>query len=187
MTLPLEPPPSTAPASREEGAAPALGEVPITESTAETIAFILARYHAVHRQELPGLIELARKVESIHAGHPEVPAGIADFLEEIAGRLEQHMQKEELVLFPLIQGGGHPAIGHPIAELLADHDEHTDHVATLAALTHGLKLPEDSCGSWRALYAGLAKFSEDMIEHIQMENGILFQSSSMEGKCENPG
>ena len=45
-----------------------------------------------------------------------------------------------------------------------------------AARKKGIELtvPAEACNSWRALYAGLAKLSEDLTEHIHIENNILF-------------
>jgi len=169
MALPVELLPSEAFANSidyEDGAIPA--------GTGDIIAFILERYHQVHRDEFPGLIALARQVESIHANHPEVPRGLAEFLEEMADSLETHMQKEEQILFPLLAGGGHPMIGHPIAMMRAEHDDHTENLAALAGLTGGLKLPEGACASWQALYAGLAKLADDLTGHIRVENEVLF-------------
>lgn len=173
MILPLDPLPSNGSASGSKGALPDEDEA-IPDSTGEIIVFILERYHNVHREELPALIALARKVESAHASHPEVPNGLADFLEEMTDSLESHMQKEEQILFPMIAGGGHPMIVHPIAMMRHEHSDHMENLAALAGLAGGFKLPEDACASWRALYAGLAKLSADIQRHIDVENNVLF-------------
>jgi len=146
----------------------------IPDGTSDIVAFLIDRYHMVHREELPRLIALARKVESVHGGHSEAPHGLGDFLHEMADSLETHMQKEEQVLFPLFASGGHPMIGHPIAMMRAEHDDHTDHLSALAGLANGFQPPQDACSSWRALYSGLAKLSGDLTEHIRIENEILF-------------
>ncbi len=173
MTLPPDPLPLNGFASGGKGALPD-EEGAIPESTGEIIALILDRYHNVHRDELPALIALARKVESDHASHPGVPNGLADFLEEMADSLETHMQKEEQILFPLFASGGHPMIEHPVAMMRAEHSDHMENLAALAGLTGGLKLPEDACASWRALYAGVAKLADDLTGHIRVENEVLF-------------
>lgn len=172
MAEPLEPRASGPITSGGEGAAAA--EAAIPDAAADIVTYILDRYHAAHRRELPQLIELARRVESVHASHPEVPRGLASFLGEISDLLEMHMQKEELVLFPMIENGGHPMIVHPIGVMRAEHEEHTDQLKTLAGIAHGFEPPKDACGSWRALYAGLAKLSDDLTEHIRIENEVLF-------------
>lgn len=171
MTLPLQPSPSI---GDSEVATPPQEKEAIPESTGEIIAFIIDRYHNGHRRDLPGLIVLARKVESVHGNHPEAPNGLANFLDEMAESLEEHMQKEEQILFPMLKSGGHPMIGHPIAMMRAEHDDHTSHLDNLLALTNGLQPPEGACGSWRALYEGLGELSADLKEHIRIENEILF-------------
>src|SRR5690242_4892938 len=57
----------------------------VPEETAALIDYILAHYHEVHRQELPELIRLARRVEQVHRGRPAVPAGLADVLDTMLG------------------------------------------------------------------------------------------------------
>jgi len=147
---------------------------PLPESVGGLVGHIVERYHAVHRRELPELRKLAARVESVHAGHPEVPAGLADLLARMQGELEAHMLKEEQVLFPLMLAGGHPMIAHPIAMMRHEHDSHGEELAALTPLTREMTPPEGACNSWRALYAGLAKFAEDLTEHVHIENNILF-------------
>jgi regulator of cell morphogenesis and NO signaling len=31
-----------------------------------------------------------------------------------------------------------------------------------------------ACRSWTALYTGLRKFADDLVEHIRLENEVLF-------------
>ena len=142
--------------------------------TATLIDHIETRFHATHRRELPELQRLARRVEAVHRGHADVPAGLADLLERMAAELEDHMQKEEQVLFPLMRNGGHPMIGHPIGMMMSEHDDHGAHLRRLEELTHEFTPPDDACPPWRALYAGARKLSDDLIEHIHTENNILF-------------
>ena len=115
--------------------------------TGALIAYILERFHGGHRCDLPGLIVLAREIESVHGNHSEAPKGLADFLDEVAESLEEHMQKEEQILFPMIRNGGHPMISHPIAVMRMEHDDHASNLDNLLALTNGLKAPEGACGS----------------------------------------
>ncbi len=145
--------------------------------TGALIVHILQRYHEVHRAEIPALLRLARKVERVHAAHRQAPLGLADALHRMGIELESHMQKEELVLFPLMQdcdGSPPPMIRHPIAQMRHEHDGHAKHIAELRTLTHDLTPPTDACRSWQALYAGLGKLIDDLKEHIHLENNLLF-------------
>lgn len=144
------------------------------ERTDDLIALIETRYHAVHRRELPELVRLARRVEAVHKHHETAPTGIAALLEQMAGELEDHMQKEEQILFPLMRRGGHPMIGQPIAVMLAEHDGHGAHLRRLESLTNDFTPPDDACPTWRALYVGAKKLADDLVEHIHTENNVLF-------------
>ncbi len=146
----------------------------LPDDVAGLVNLIVERYHAVHRRELPELRKLAARVEAVHAGHADVPAGLADLLAKLHGELESHMQKEEQVLFPMMVAGGHPMIVHPIAMMRHEHDGAGEDLSQVTALTHDMTPPEGACNSWRALYAGLAKFAEDLTEHVHIENNILF-------------
>lgn len=146
----------------------------VPEDNGALIDHILSRYHEVHRRELPELVRLARKVEEVHAGHEQVPAGLADMLQSIIGELEVHMKKEELILFPAMRRGPNPRLADPIAQMRHDHDDHGEYVRRLEESTRGFTPPEGACRSWQALYAGVDKFADDLMEHIHLENNVLF-------------
>jgi regulator of cell morphogenesis and NO signaling len=144
------------------------------DSTPALIELIETRYHATLRRELPELIRLARRVEAVHKDNPAVPRGIAVLLERMSGELEVHMKKEELILFPAMCRGGHPMIAQPIAAMLQDHDNHGVHLRELESLTNDFVAPAEACPTWRALYVGVKKLADDLMEHIHTENNVLF-------------
>lgn len=152
--------------------APVDESVPTT--TAALVDHILARYHEVHRRELPELIRLARRVEAVHRDHPEAPLGLADALEEMQEALDVHMQKEEQILFPMFLRSNHLPSQQPIAVMRFEHDEHGERLRALEALAHGAVAPADACPTWRALYSGIRKLVDDVMEHIHLENNVLF-------------
>jgi regulator of cell morphogenesis and NO signaling len=152
---------------------PMTDTAPIHDAT-ELTRHIEARYHARHREQLPALADLSRKVEMVHAGDPNAPVGLSDLLRRMIGELEVHMKKEELILFPAMRKGGGPGIENPIAVMRADHDDHDREVAEIRRITAGPKLPEGACRSWTALYAGVETFLDDLAEHIRLENEVLF-------------
>lgn len=138
------------------------------------IEHILSRYHDVHRQQLPELIRLSQRVELVHGGHSECPSGLAHQLEQLQAELEQHMQKEEQILFPMISRGITGMAVQPIAMMRHEHDEHGEALAVIEQITNGITLPKGACNTWRALYLGLENFKADLMEHIHLENNILF-------------
>jgi regulator of cell morphogenesis and NO signaling len=144
------------------------------DGTEDLIEIIETRYHAAHRRELPELVRLARRVEAVHKDNPQVPRGVAELLETMASELDDHMRKEEEVLFPLMRRGGHPMIAQPIAMMLTEHDDHGAYLRRLEALTTDFSPPEGACSTWRALYVGAHKLADDLMEHIHIENNVLF-------------
>lgn len=146
----------------------------IPQRTEDLIALIEERYHATHRREIPELIRLARRVEAVHGDKPQAPHGLASLLEEMGSELEAHMDKEERVLFPLMRRGGHPMIAHPIEAMRLEHDDHGEQLQRLEELTNDGVPPEGACNTWRALYAGTRKLADDLMEHIHLENNVLF-------------
>lgn len=144
------------------------------EETAALIDHILTRYHEMHRSDLASLVPLAERVERVHEGDPDAPHGLARALATLSQEMEDHMAKEEMILFPAMRAGGGPGIEHPIAAMRADHDDHAQIIALIRRLTHDLTPPDHACGSWRSLYGGTGALLEDLAAHIALENDVLF-------------
>lgn len=138
------------------------------------IDHILKRYHAVHREQLPELIRMARRVEAVHREHPQVPTGLADHLEQMESELLDHMAKEEAILFPMLKAGGSQMARYPILAMRTEHTGHGEQLERLMALTNDATPPLGACNTWRALYAGIGQLQDDLINHIHLENNLLF-------------
>jgi regulator of cell morphogenesis and NO signaling len=146
-----------------------------TVPAAVLIEHILFRFHDRHREQLPELVRLARRVEQVHGDRPDCPTGLADHLAVMQHELESHMQKEEQVLFPMLARGHAGALHGPVTVLRNEHDQHGEALQRLEVLTDDITLPRAACNTWRALYTGLAALREDLMEHIHLENNILFE------------
>jgi regulator of cell morphogenesis and NO signaling len=140
----------------------------------DLVAYILDAFHLAHRAELPRLVEMAHKVEGVHGGRHDSPRGLAALLESISEELETHMQKEEQVLFPMLLAGRGRLAAMPIHVMETEHEDHGKNLERLRALTNGYAPPADACGTWRALYLGLRELDEQLMQHIHLENNVLF-------------
>lgn len=147
---------------------------PEAATPAEMVEHIIARYHDVHREQLPELIRMARRVEVVHRENPNVPAGLGDLLEELQAELLTHMHKEEAILFPMLKSGGNPFVTQPIGMMRAEHVDHGAALERLLAMTNDANPPAGACNTWRALYTGIAQFADDLVNHIHTENNMLF-------------
>ncbi|MGR4066382.1 iron-sulfur cluster repair protein YtfE [Halomonas sp. LR3S48] len=144
-------------------------------SNDELIDHLLTRYHDVHREQLPELIRMARRVEQVHGERDSCPRGLADLLLVIYQEMESHMQKEEQILFPMLRRGLGAQAQGPIAVMRHEHDDHGENLEQVMRLTNDITPPKGACTTWRALYTGLREFREDLMEHIHLENNLLFE------------
>ncbi|MBP6629757.1 MAG: iron-sulfur cluster repair protein YtfE [Kofleriaceae bacterium] len=149
---------------------PAWAQMPLVE----LCDHIEARYHQTLRDDVPPLIAAAHKVERVHAGKPAVPTGLGAGLQHMWNELQSHMMKEERVLFPMIRQGQGAMAHAPVQVMRHEHDEHAVNLRGLRALTGDHVPPPHACATWRALYAGLARLERELMEHIHLENHVLF-------------
>ncbi len=140
----------------------------------ELIDFILDRYHEPLRRDLPPLVDLARKVEQVHADKPTCPRGLTDHLEQVAAAVEMHLMKEEQILFPAIRASQGASLLMPINVLMQEHEDHGENLQRTRALTADLSAPPEACTSWRHLYRQLETLESDLMQHIHLENHVLF-------------
>lgn len=173
-----------------EGAdAPGSTEMPAADAPlAELVRFIVDEYHADLRSELPRLDQMAVKVIDAHGEkHPELLPALVSTFRGLRQEVEEHMVKEERVLFPYVvrlealaaSGQGLPAspfgsIQAPIGMMEHEHETVGRALARLRELTGGYVPPADACNTFRGLYHGLAELERDLHEHIHLENNVLF-------------
>jgi regulator of cell morphogenesis and NO signaling len=140
----------------------------------ELIEHVLTRYHAALRRDLPALVAMAEKVEARHADKPTVPEGLARHLRAMHAAVLDHLEKEESILFPAILAGRGAMCGGPIQVMEAEHVDHGENLEKMRALAGGLVPPPEACTTWRALYLGLTHLERELMEHIHLENNVLF-------------
>ncbi len=143
-------------------------------SSGELIDHIVDHYHASHRHTIPELIALSRKVEAVHRENPRVPAGLAAVLVEMDREMMEHMAKEEETMFPAMRRRAEGDLTAEIGELRHEHDHQGELLHKIEHLTDNFVLPEGACRSWQALYVGTAQLVDDVMQHIHLENNVLF-------------
>ncbi len=141
----------------------------------DLIHHILVTYHASLREELPRLREMAAKVVRVHGDKdPERFRELLAVYEGLKAELDDHMMKEEMILFPMIrEGNGAMAFG-PVSVMEMEHASAATALRRLRELTRGYEVPAEACNTWRALWHGLAALETDLHRHIHLENNILF-------------
>jgi regulator of cell morphogenesis and NO signaling len=139
------------------------------------VAHIVETYHRRLRLALPDLVTMARKVETRHGAKGECPIGLAAHLEAMHASVLDHLRKEEQILFPMIVSGMGSRASAPVHVMELEHEHHGDALRGIRRLTHDLTAPPNACPTWRALYLGLQQLEEELMEHIHLENNVLFR------------
>jgi regulator of cell morphogenesis and NO signaling len=139
-------------------------------------------HHAYLKEELPRLVEMAERVATKHGWRDTRLPDVAAAVHELADEMIAHMQKEEVVLFPLvrqIEAGANAGLrgndlAGPIRQMEAEHEAAGQLTARLRELTDGFTPNAEACNTHRALLAGLAEFESDLHRHVHKENNVLF-------------
>ncbi|HEV2136423.1 MAG TPA: iron-sulfur cluster repair di-iron protein [Terracidiphilus sp.] len=148
---------------------------------------IVETHHAYVRAELPRLEAFAEKVHSRHGKtRPELEQ-IQQLVNSLGEELLQHLEKEEIVLFPYVTNlernmescGPRPlgcfgAVRNPIRVMMAEHDAAGDALTRMRVLSGGFTPPEWACPTYRGFYQALSDFEKDLHQHVHLENNILF-------------
>lgn len=140
----------------------------------DLIEFILRRHHDTLKEELPRLEAMCRKVHQVHGDKDQ--QRFDDLLKTflaIKADIDQHLLKEEQVLFPAILAGHRHMLGGPISVMEAEHDALGALLRQVRELTGDFVVPAEACNTWRALWVGLEALESDLHEHIHLENNIL--------------
>jgi len=173
---------------QEASDAPLFDAMPLTA----LVEYIVTTHHAYVRENIPLLHKLLDKIEEVHGPrHPELLAVNAHF-KESAGQLTMHMQKEEIVLFPLVEKlsqlkaegktitiSGGASVEQPIAAMVQEHENEGARFEEISRLTQNYTVPEDACNTFRAAYETLQAFEKDLHRHIHLENNILFPKAAL--------
>lgn len=140
---------------------------------------IVSVHHHHMREEMPWITELLEKVVRVHGeGHPELERVQRTFA-ALRTDLEEHIEEEELVLFPacraLERGDADP--GRVERGLLdrhrVEHEQVGRQLAALRELAGGYELSHSLCATHRSLLEGLHRFEADLHCHIHEENNVL--------------
>jgi regulator of cell morphogenesis and NO signaling len=158
------------------------GELPQWEGKplSRIISHIVNYYHARLREELPLLIQMAERVEKVHTGKASCPRGLAAHLNLMHAAVLEHLAKEEVVLFPMIVAGRGARAAMPIHMMEVEHGDHGESLRKTRELTVNFTIPPEACATWSALYLRLEEFEAELMEHIHLENNVLFRRALCE-------
>jgi regulator of cell morphogenesis and NO signaling len=153
----------------------------------ELCAHIEQTHHAYLKQDLPRMEYLVKRVAERHGQHQPHLLELRDTFLAMKAELEDHMMKEERILFPLCrvleQADALPplhcgSVDNPIRQMVHEHNDAGAALAKMRQLTGGYTPPPEACNTYRAMYDALAELERDMHRHVHKENSILFPKAA---------
>lgn len=149
---------------------------------------IVERHHAFLRREMPAIATRLEKVYRVYnQRHGDTLLGLPEAYAALHAELEDHMNKEEHILFPAICSYENAAqsglplprspfgtVANPIRMMEAEHENAGSALQSIREITGGYTFPDYACVTYRALIAGLHELEQDLHLHIHLENNILF-------------
>ncbi len=151
------------------------------------IDYILEAHHKYVVANTPVIVLYLDKLCKVHGErHPEL-FEITKLFKISAAEMGNHMQKEEVVLFPFIKmmtaaikdnetivQPHFGTVDNPIAMLKGDHETEGNLFAKISELSSHYTPPFDACETYKVTFAMLDEFEQNLHKHIHLENNILF-------------
>ncbi len=145
------------------------------------INHIVSTHHAYLQKELPLLSDFTTKIFRVHGPiHPELGT-LHKLFHSLKMELDQHLIKEEEIVFPLIKAyEEHPTPENlekalaALNELEKEHEEAGNLLKEMRHVTGHYTLPEGACRTYTLTFQKLEELESDLFQHIHLENNILF-------------
>ena len=154
-----------------------------TVSLTELTNYIVSTHHGYTKKELPQIFAWLQKVSAKHGDrHPELYR-IFECFASLKEELEDHMRKEELILFPRIVEMENSAdyskisplyLQAPVTLMEHEHEQAGILLKEIHRYSNNYIPPADACTTYRLSFAALQAFEADLHRHIHLENNILF-------------
>jgi len=150
--------------------------------------YIINVHHNYLKRELPGIKDyLARFVEGHRDKFSYLPE-LQKIFTELSNEILPHLQQEETIIFPYIRQISHAyhnketyaallvrTLRKPVENVMNHEDESMNKfLQQIRQLTDHYNLPEKACVSHRVVFLKLLDLDNDLVQHLYLENGILF-------------
>lgn len=151
------------------------------------VDYVLKIYHRDALEMMPIIQELLDSVETMHSDtHPEIHE-VKELFTASVYDLDVHFQKEENVLYPYVidmynavANGSTPepihcgSVAHPISVMVNDHEGETERYERISSLTDNYATSDNNSNIYNLLMSKLQIFNKALLEHIYLENEIIF-------------
>jgi regulator of cell morphogenesis and NO signaling len=152
------------------------------------IAHIIESHHQYVNITVPEISAMFKTVlESRETNNIDLKR-ISELFRQLGNDMKQHMQKEELALFPLIRNlelsktiGQKEPTGLSVKSLITvveyEHDTSGIIIKQINRLCNNYSAPEDASPVFCSFFNKLNEFEADLVMHIHLENNVLHKKA----------
>lgn len=153
-------------------------------SLLQLIDFIRQHHHSYIRKNIPQIQGLLDTICSVHGEGNITVLAIRDDFEDLVDDLTDHIRREEEEFFPAVRSFAESrnrnrqeaeAILGMMESLVREHRAAGELVRSLRIMTDHYTPPDYACPTFRLGYKLLGEFDHELVQHIHIENNILFQ------------
>lgn len=158
-----------------------------TYSASALVDYILGTHHNYVWMEMPVILARLQRVVAKHGQrHPEM-LKVLELFADIKQELEDHLHKEERILFPRIkeleklanEGWRNLAIdesyiNEPVAIMETEHAYTGALMQEINQLTNNYTPPAEACNTYQLSLSSMQAFETDLHRHVHLENNLLF-------------
>ena len=163
-----------------------IGEGGHAETGVELLDFVGRHHHNSIRETVPQIQALLDTICSVHGEDNITVLAIRDDFEDLADDLNDHLQRDEEEFFPAVRSFSETGSRNSTQDAVAIHEmmdslesEHRalgELVRSLRTMTVNYTPPDYACPTFRLGYKLLREFDNELVQHIHIENNILFQN-----------
>jgi len=151
-------------------------------SLTELAEYIVRVHHTYVKIQMPQILGYIQRVATKHGDSFPYMREVYTLFFELKEEMDQHMIKEEKILFPRIkllelQAAGDQQrtfIQSPVEVMEAEHDHAGTTMERIRKLTSDYTAPQQACTTFRLALDSLEAFEKDLHLHVHLENNILF-------------
>jgi regulator of cell morphogenesis and NO signaling len=147
------------------------------------IDFIQQHHHRYVRESIPEIMGLLERICEKHGADQPLLRKLQQTFGLLAKELLAHLPKEEEILFPMIlhftregttPNDIYPRVEAPVAVMEHEHESAGDLIKLIRSLTDNYTTPDYACPTYQYTFRMLREFDEDLMQHIHLENNIVF-------------
>lgn len=147
--------------------------------------YIIQNHHHYVRMSIPPIKDLLHITSQLYGDKLPELEDIHFNFNILADELLEHLPKEEEVLFPAIRRilSGSPLVLSSITRNIVasmrvmeiEHDRAGELMKLIRTTTNYFRPSSNACPTLQMLYRMLEEFDQDLVQHIHIENNVLFE------------